>query len=341
MCSCSSSADTPCAVSCPPIQSVSSSRQTVRPPRAAASPAAIPPAPPPTTSTSHARSSTPRLGSVHSTTAVAGSPVARTAITSRRAVTAASRAQVELADHIGPLELGGRSAERDVAGLEEIGAVGQLESHGRVLLDEHDGEAAPRQLADDARDLAHDDGREPQRRLVEEQALGLRHEPAPDGQHLLLASRERAAALLDALAQPREELVDVFEVAVDVAAIRPLVGAHPQVVQHRAPPEELAPLGHEHEAALDALERQEPRDVFAEIADVTGRGLLESRDDPQRRGLAGGVRADDADDLAAFHLETHVVQDVDLGVAAIDPVKLEHVPLPASHPGTLRSPPSR
>ncbi len=56
MCSCSSSADTPCAVSWPPSQSVSSSRWTLRPRRAAASAAATPPVPPPTTSTSHSTS---------------------------------------------------------------------------------------------------------------------------------------------------------------------------------------------------------------------------------------------------------------------------------------------
>ena len=89
--------------------------------------------------------------------------------------------------------------------------------------------------------------------------------------------------------------------------------------------------------ALDPLEGQECRDVLAEIADVAGRRLLEPRDDSQGRGLASGIRADDADDLAAVHLEAHVVQDVDLGVVAIDPVKLEHAP----PRGTPRSPPSR
>src|SRR5262249_62247886 len=109
------------------------------------------------------------------------------------------------------------------ARFEEIGAVGQVEGHGRVLLHEDDGEAAARQLADGARDLAHHDGSEAERRLVEEQAAGPGHEPAPDGEHLLLAARERPAALLPPLAQPREELVDVLEVAGDGAAIPALL----------------------------------------------------------------------------------------------------------------------
>ena len=88
---------------------------------------------------------------------------------------------------------------------------------------------------------------------------------------------------------------------------------------------------------VSTLEGPAPRDVLAEVADVAGRRLLEPRDDSQRRGLAGGVRADDADDLAAVYPEAHVVQDVDLGVVAIDAIKLEHARLQ----GTPRSPPSR
>src|SRR5437867_4425295 len=216
MCSCSSRAPTPCAVSWPPTQSVSSRRHTRRPARAAARAAATPPVPPPTTSTSHRVSSTFGPGAPHSTTAAPGSPVARTAITSRSAVTMRSRSQVELADHVGPSELGGGAVKGDVARLEEIDAVGQLEGHGGVLLDEDDGEAAARQLADGARDLAHDDGSEAERRLVEEEALGLGHEPAPDGEHLLLAARQGAAALLEALAEPGKQLVDTLEIAADV-----------------------------------------------------------------------------------------------------------------------------
>jgi len=224
-----------------------------------------------------------------------------------------------------------------MAGLEEIRAVGQLEGHGGVLLDEHDGEAPARQLANGARDLAHDDGGEAERRLVEEQALGLGHEPAPDGQHLLLAARERAAALLEALAEPRKELVHVVEIPADVAPVPPLIGAHPEIVQHGELREDLSSFRHEHEAALDALEGQETRDGFAQVADVPGRRRLESRDHSEGGGLARRVRPDQAHDLPTLHLEAHVVKDVDLGVVAVDAVKLEHGP-PRGKP---RSPPAR
>ncbi len=165
----------------------------------------------------------------------------------------------------------------------------------------------------------------------------MRHKPAPDCQHLLLATGERAATLLEPLAEPWKERADPLEVSADVAAVRPLVGAHSQIVQHGELGEDLPPLGHEDEPALDPLERQEARDVLAAVADVSGRGLLETGDDPERCGLARGVRPDDADDLARGDFEAHAVEDVDLGVVAVDPVKLEHVP----PQGTLPPPPSR
>src|SRR2546428_8303491 len=112
-----------------------------------------------------------------------------------------SRSQIQLTNHVGLLQLGGRPAQRDVPRLEQVGAVGQLEGHGGVLLDEHDGEPAASQLANGPRDLADDDRRKPERGLVEQQGLGLRHEPAPYGQHLLLAAGERAPAPVAALSQ--------------------------------------------------------------------------------------------------------------------------------------------
>src|SRR5215470_2083655 len=331
MCSCSSRAETPWAVSWPPIQSVSSTRHTLRPARAAASAAATPPVPPPTTSTSQRRSSMPSGGSPSSTRAWAESPPARTAMTSRSVVTI-SRAQVELADHVGAAQLHRGAVQGDVSRFEKVGAVGQLEGHGRVLLHEDDGEAAARQLADGARDLAHHDGSEAERRLVEEQAAGPGHEPAPDGEHLLLAARERAAALLPPLAQPREELVYVLEIAGDGAAIRALIGAHAEIVEHGELGEDLPTFGHQHEAAGHALEGQEARDVLVEVAHGPARELLEAGDDAESGGLARRVGSDHADDLATLDAQAHVVEHVHLGIVAVDALKREH----GRCPGTPR-----
>src|SRR5215470_16914759 len=89
---------------------------------------------------------------------------------------------------------------------------------------------------------------------------------------------------------------------------------------------------HQDQPALRPLEGQEPRDVLVEVADVAARGFLEPRDDPEGRGLAGRVRADHADDLPGTHGQAHVVEDVHLGIAAIDALKREHARLPYTPP---------
>src|SRR6185503_916417 len=86
MCSCSSSAETPCAVSWPPSQSVSSSSTTRRPARAAAIAAATPPVPPPAISSSQS-SRRETAGEPTGSTASDASPLAGTFITSTTAST--------------------------------------------------------------------------------------------------------------------------------------------------------------------------------------------------------------------------------------------------------------
>src|SRR5262249_60915021 len=99
------------------------------------------------------------------------------------------------------------------------------ERHVRVLLDQEHGDPALVDLANRAEDLAHEQGRESERRLVQEQEARARHESAADGQHLLLAARERARALLLALEQSREELAHPFAIGGDAGAALAAGGA--------------------------------------------------------------------------------------------------------------------
>jgi len=68
-----------------------------------------------------------------------------------------------------------------------------------VLLDQEYGGALAVEIADDLENLLHDDGRQAERRLVQEEQARSRHEGAADGQHLLLTAAERAGALTFAL----------------------------------------------------------------------------------------------------------------------------------------------
>ena len=67
----------------------------------------------------------------------------------------------------------------------------------------------------------HELGRQAHRRLVEQQHLGPGHQRPADGQHLLLAARQRAARLLAPLRQAGEEREDPVEVVGAASARRP------------------------------------------------------------------------------------------------------------------------
>src|SRR5215475_7279071 len=108
----------------------------------------------------------------------------------------------------------------DAADLEHVAEVGGHERHVRVLLDQQDGDA---ELAvdalDDVEDVLHQLGAEAERGLVQQHQPGPRHQGAADGKHLLLAARQRAGALVGALAQHREIAEHRFEILGDTIRI--------------------------------------------------------------------------------------------------------------------------
>src|SRR5262249_53046946 len=116
-------------------------------------------------------------------------------------------AQVDAA----PGELGRRPLDHDTAAVEDHDVVGHVEHELGVLLDQHDREPLGLQPPDRRHDLGDDLRRQPFRRLVHQQHAPVRHQRAPDRQHLLLAARERAGDLPSALPKPREELGDRLE----------------------------------------------------------------------------------------------------------------------------------
>ena len=65
---------------------------------------------------------------------------------------------------------------------------------------------------DDLEDLLDDERRQAERRLVEQQEARPAHQRARDREHLLLAARQRAAALALALLEDREQREDALEI---------------------------------------------------------------------------------------------------------------------------------
>ena len=205
-------------------------------------------------------------------------------------------------------QLPGRAAEGHGAHLQHVGTVGHLEGGARVLLDQQHRDAVVAQAGHDLQHLAHDQRRQAKRGLVQQQQARARHQRAADGQHLALAARQGGGHLRAPLPQAREDGEDLVH-ALRLVAQAPAPAreaAQQQVVLHRHLAEQLALFGHQGHAVghhdLDAG----ACDALAVQMDLAARGQ-QAHGGRQQRGLACAVGADDGDDLAAAHIQIHLV----------------------------------
>src|SRR5207245_6222419 len=187
-------------------------------------------------------------------------------------------------------------------------AAGGAEGNGGVLLHEQDTHALlPVDGAHDAEDVADDERRQPQRRLVEQEQPWPQHERARDGQHLLLAAGERAARLLLALGEHWEVAVHALEVLRDTAAPAPRVGAQAQVLLDGEVHERAAPLGRVADAEPHQVFRRAPVDALPREADLARRADHAAHR-AQRRRLARAVGAQNRGDAALLAGAVDAVQ---------------------------------
>ncbi len=166
-----------------------------------------------------------------------------------------------------------------------------------------------------AEKLLHHHRREAQGQLVDDEDQRIRHEAAPDRQHLLLAARERAGLLAAPLGKAREQRQNLVE-ALRVGARGALrIGAQLEIFLDRHGGEELPSLGHEDEAARRLGVRRKPRHILAGEDDAPAPRRDAAEDRPQGRRLAGAVRADDGGEMAGVGLERNVPQHLHLAIA--------------------------
>ena len=196
--------------------------------------------------------------------------------------------------------------------------MGELQRVKGVLLDEEHRQAFRLvELGDDVEDLLDDQRREAERRLVEQQQPRPAHQRARDRQHLLLAARQRAAALRRAFLEAREHREDAFEILVEM---REVVDrrAHLQILEH----------GHAREDApsFRRLRDRQPRDLMrrqvgdvAPVEDDRAAPCARAAEDRHhRRRLAGAVGADQRDDLAFVDVDVDALQRLNLAVEGLD-----------------------
>ena len=201
----------------------------------------------------------------------------------------------------------GRAVEHDAAVLHDVAVVGDVERDPRVLLDQEDRD--PELVADRLQprgEVLHDERREAERELVDEQQLRPAGERGADREHLPLAAGEQPRLARAQARERRKVLVDRLD---EPAPLRRARGARHgglEVFGDREVLEHLAALGDEHDAERGHAVRRAVLDALALVADrAFGDARVvdpeEARDRAERRRLAGAVRAEQRDDRALRH----------------------------------------
>src|SRR5688572_16668872 len=167
-----------------------------------------------------------------------------------RHLRATSDDEVALDDVVG--QLIHRARGHVAPAIEHVEVPADAARERQLLLDEQEGELLLLvELGQDVTDLMHDVGLDALRRLVQDEQLGLRHQRAPDGQLLLLATRQIAAAAVQHLLQHGKITKDALRDA--PLALAAGGEPHEQVFFDRQHREDLPTLRHEPDAQLGAL----------------------------------------------------------------------------------------
>jgi hypothetical protein len=159
-------------------------------------------------------------------------------------------------------------------------------------------------------------GRQPRRRLVEQQQRRIHHQRHGHGEDLALPARERARGVAALLAEGGEALEDRVDLPAGAGGIH--VAADLEVLAHRHRGEDVLLLRHEGHAQRGDLPRRPALDRAIAQAHGAAVGRQDPRDHLEQRGLAGAVRADDAHDLAPLDGEAHALQHLVGGAVAGD-----------------------
>ena len=180
-------------------------------------------------------------------------------------------AQIRAAHGRVVLQLRGRAVADDASILQEIATAGDGEPLPGVLLHQQHADAQLLDARQRLEQLLAHERREAQRRLIQQQDVGVRHQRAADGNHLPLATAHGAGELAQALGETRKQGEHALQVLRFPRMGPRRESAEPQIFAHREIGEDAAVFRHEREPGLDHLVRLQGGDVgTAEFNSCTG-----------------------------------------------------------------------
>ena len=206
---------------------------------------------------------------------------------------------------------------------DDIAAVGDADGLGEVLLGHQHGElVALLHLADRVDGAGHQDRRQADRGLVDQEDFRRQHQRAAERHHLLLAARQAAGKLAAALGEAGKGLVTDRHVARELAARGATVGAEQQVLLDRQFRKQPASLRHQCNAEIDDLFRGAADQVVVDAVDLgddaAGARPDHAHDAFHQRRLAVAVGAEQHHGLAAADLEGDVVDHAHRAVGGVN-----------------------
>ena len=230
--------------------------------------------------------------------------------------------EVHTLDRLVVYEIGRRRLVDDGALAHDVGVVGHAHGHAEVLLHQEDGLPRLLELCDHPEDLVDHHGGQALRRLVEQQQIGVGHERAGDGEHLLLAAGQEVTLVLTPFFQLGEDLEHLLQ----GPGILLAAGArsHGQVLGHGERREDHSALGDEADAQTSDLEGRKTDQFLAVEDDAALARGREAHDGADGGGLAHAIPTQQGDDGGVLHLEGDSLQDVGVAVPGMDVVDLEH-----------------
>ena len=215
----------------------------------------------------------------------------------------------------------GRAVEAHCALLHEHDSIGEARRDRERLLDHHHRLAVVTQGAEHVEQPLHDERRQTERQLVDQQELRLEQQRTPERHHLLLTAGERRRVLLPMRGEQRG--TRRRRATMRVAASRRASGCRDQgraqVLVDREPVEHVG-AAHLHDAAPRTRLRADTRARLPPSSSIVPAvGVEQSADCSEQRRLARTVGAEDRDRFAGRDVEVEPEQHLHPAVPGFEP----------------------
>jgi|GEM_PF-7054808 len=222
------------------------------------------------------------------------------------------------------LELVRWPIKHEPAVLQHVRAVTDFQHLLHVLLNEEDRHSRLGNSPNGCHHLLYQKRGKPDARLIHDQHLGGEHQRSGNRHHLLLAARELPRGRISLGHQVRKQLGDSLETLCPLRFGSRQVSAEHEVFINRHVGEQLTAHRHVRQASPRHFMRCGTMDLFAVKNNAPTPGRDHSGNGAKNGRLPAAIPANQADQLAALHVQGNTKHHLDAAVAQVDIVNDEY-----------------